>query len=70
MEREWGMFKAQAAQAQREQQREAYANDLRQIAANVMNVFNPPPPPEPEIIYIEKEEDPRWGQLPTLPTWR
>jgi hypothetical protein len=70
LQHEWATFKFHAAQAQREQQREAYFQDLQGVIDGLGRVFNPPPPPEPQIIYVEKEEDTRWGKLPTLPTWR
>jgi hypothetical protein len=49
LEREWSSFKAQAAQAQHEQQREAYFQDLQQTVDNLGRMANPPAPlPEPD----------------------
>jgi hypothetical protein len=67
---EWTGFKAGLQQAQIEQQRESYIQDLQSVIDGLGRVFNPPPPPEPQIIYYVEEEDTRWGKLPTLPTWR
>jgi hypothetical protein len=71
LEHEWSSFKTRAAQAQHEQRREAYYADLQQTVDNLGRMAQPPAPAaEPEIVYVEKEENPAWGRLPTLPSWR
>lgn len=70
LRQEWTQFKGAVTQAQIAQQREAYFNDLQRTVDDLNRVFNPPPQPEPTIIYVEKEPETVWGQLPTLPTWR
>jgi hypothetical protein len=69
LEREWTGFKARAAQAQHEQRREAYFNDLQQTIDNLGRMINPPAPPEPIYVEVEPEET-GGGRLPRLPTWR
>jgi hypothetical protein len=56
LERERTYFKACVAQAQREQQRQAYFQKMQRVIDNL----DPKPPPEPqrtEIIYVDAEED-------------
>jgi hypothetical protein len=49
LEREWSSFKAQAAQAQFAQRREAYFNDLQRTVDDLGRMANPPAPlPEPD----------------------
>jgi hypothetical protein len=49
LEREWTAFKTRAAQAQHEQRREAYFQDLQQTVDNLGRMANPPAPlPEPD----------------------
>jgi Rad3-related DNA helicase len=70
LEHEWRSFKARATQAQHEQQREAYFQDLQETVNNLGRMAAPPPAPvEREIVYVEDEE-PGGGRLPRLPSWR
>jgi hypothetical protein len=71
LHQEWAQFKAATVRAQHEQAQEHYFNELQQRLDALNRLVNPPPAPvEPEIVYVEKEENPAWGQLPTLPSWR
>jgi hypothetical protein len=70
LEHEWGNFKIHAARAQHEQRREAYFQDLQRTVDDLGRMINPPPAPEREIIYVEKDDEPGAGALPTLPRWR
>jgi DNA repair exonuclease SbcCD ATPase subunit len=70
LHQEWSQFKAAAVRAQIAQRRESHFNEIQQMAAELLRTVTAPPEPEPQIVYVEREEDRRWGQLPTLPTWR
>jgi hypothetical protein len=48
---------AQVELAQRQQMRQALMHQRAQVIAELDQHFNPPPPPEPEIIYVEAEQD-------------
>jgi hypothetical protein len=66
LEHEWGVFKFHATQAQIEQRRENYFNDLQATINNVTQLINPPPEPEPLPVYDPPDEksarmgDPNW----------
>jgi hypothetical protein len=66
LEREWGMFKAQAAQAKFIQQRDEYFAGMQQSLENLSRMISPPPNPEPLPDYAPPDEksarmgDPNW----------
>jgi DNA repair exonuclease SbcCD ATPase subunit len=63
-----GNLAAHAQYAQR--RRDEHIKDLEQITASLDRWINPPAPAEREIIYVESDEPPAAGALPTLPRWR
>jgi hypothetical protein len=46
LEKQWAQFGQQVRQAQREQQREAYFQDLQRMVDDLTRTVNPPPPVE------------------------
>jgi hypothetical protein len=62
LQHEWATFKFHAAQAQREQQREAAYQEMQQSLENLSRMINPPPEPEPPYISPPDEQGtPRLG---------
>jgi hypothetical protein len=65
LHQEWASFKFQATQAQREQQRQAYFDDLQQTITNVTQLFSPPREPVEQSYVPPDEKSPRLGD----PNW-